>query len=345
MNFYPQRADFTTKRVIGTEFAIDLMTSYPLLAHRSLADTLGTMLRPTAKPWFHIRSADQRREGIEGRRWLEWAEDLQRRAMYDRRTNFVRSTKEGDADFAAFGQTAISVELNRNADGLLYRCWHLRDMAWAENEEGRIGQVYRKWKPTARTLVRLFGDKVSQTVKDVAAKDPFAEIDCRHFVVEADLYDKKVNTPFTSVYYDAQHDTVLEDVGVYNSVYVIPRWQTVSGSQYAYSPAVVAALPEARLIQAISNTLLEAGEKYTNPPMIAVQEAIRSDIAIYAGGVTMVDAEYDERLGEVLRPLSQDRSGFPIGMELQRDSRAIISECFYLNKISMPQRAAEMTAL
>jgi hypothetical protein len=42
-------------------------------------------------------------------------------------------------------------------------------------------------------------------------------------------------------------------------------------------------------------TLLEAGEKFTNPPMIAVQEAIRSDVAIYAGGITWVDKDYDER--------------------------------------------------
>jgi hypothetical protein len=63
---------------------------------------------------------------------------------------FTRATKEGDHDFAAFGQTCISVELNKLANGLLYRCWHLRDLAWMENEEGKIGFVARKWKPTNR---------------------------------------------------------------------------------------------------------------------------------------------------------------------------------------------------
>ncbi len=343
-NFYPERAYFTTKRTLGMEFAVDLMTSYPILARRDLGNTLGTMLRPTAKEWFHIRTEKEVQGDIEGRRWLEWAETVQRRAMYDRSTQFVRASKEGDHDFAAFGQCCISVELNRHGNALLYRCWHLRDLAWAENEEGKIGQVYRKWKPTVRDLVRLFGDKVDEKVKKASEKDPFEEVDCMHMVVESDMFDGSFKEPYVSIYYDIANETVLEAVGLYHPIYVIPRWQTVSGSQYAYSPATVAALPDARLIQAMTSTLLEAGEKLTNPPMIGVEDAIRSDISIYAGGFTSIDADYDERTGEALRPMKLDVGGMPIGIDMARDCRAMIAEAFYLNKFTMPQRAAEMTA-
>ena len=37
------------------------------------------------------------------------------------------------------------------------------------------------------------------------------------------------------------------------------------------------------------------------PKVVAVQEALRSDLALYAGGLSWIDGEYDERLGEVLR--------------------------------------------
>lgn len=81
------------------------------------------------------------------------------------------------------------------------------------------------------------------------------------------------------------------------------------------------------------------------PPLIATKEAIRSDLAIYAGGVTWADAEYDERLGEVLRPIYQDKSGFPIGMEMQKDAREMLSQAFYLNKLNLPPQTAQpMTA-
>lgn len=349
-NFYPERADFTYQRTLGTEFAEQLVTSYPILVRRDLANYFSFMLRPSDRQWFHMTIRDYENEGAkspdgEVAAWLQKASAIQRKAMYQRETQFIRATKEGDHDFAAFGQCAISVELNRDRSGLLYRNWHLRDMAWQENEGGKIGSIFRKWKPTARDLVRIFGaSKVHSETARVAERMPFTEIDCRHMVVEADMVDGDFNTPYVSIYYDVEHQHVLEQVGVFSSIYVIPRWQTVSGSQYAYSPASVAGLPDARLLQAMTYTLLEAGEKMTNPPMIAVQEAIRSDISIYAGGITWVDAAYDERLGEVLRPITQDRSGMPLGIDMARDVRFMLSEAFYLNKLTLPQRAPAMTA-
>lgn len=352
-NFYPERADFTLRRSIGTDFADNLSTSYPIIARRELGNSFSFMLRPTEKSWFHMTVKDEMADEIgkeiqdpEAKAWLQWASKVQRKAMYDRASMFIRATKEGDHDFAAFGQCAISVELNRERSGLLYRCWHLRDMAWAENEEGRLGTVVRKWKPTARDLIRIFGaSKVHGDVNRVAEKAPFTEIECMHIVIESDMADEKYkNTPYVSLYFDVEHMHTIEKIGVYSPIYVIPRWQTVSGSQYAYSPATVAGLPDARLLQAMTYTLLEAGEKHTNPPMIAVEEAIRSDISIYAGGITYVDSAYDEKLGEVLRPLTQDKSGMPLGMEMARDTRFMLSEAFYLSKLTLPQRAPEMTA-
>lgn len=92
-------------------------------------------------------------------------------------------------------------------------------------------------------------------------------------------------------------------------------------------------------------TLLEAGEKATNPPMKAVEGAVRSDVNIFAGGVTWVDQDYDERLGGALEPIRQDKSGLPFGREMVRDTRGDIMEAFYLNKISLPPAGqADMTA-
>jgi hypothetical protein len=73
-------------------------------------------------------------------------------------------------------------------------------------------------------------------------------------------------------------------------------------------------------------------------------DAIRSDIALYAGGVTTADIEYDERLGEVLRPISQDRGGMPIGFEIAQALREDIRAAFFLDKIQLPQFGTDMTA-
>ncbi len=349
-NFYPERADFTIHRVLGTDFASGMMTSYPVLCRRDLQDQIGQMLRPTAKPWFHAGVMDPDRENNDAKRWLQRADVTMQRAMYDPLSQFTRACKEGDGDFSCFGQCVITVEVVFNKQAgqhLLYRNWHLRDVAWTENEHGQIGTIWRKWKVNALTLVRLFGkDKVHAKVNRAIEKgNELEEFDCWHMVCEADMYSKDARgKPYWSLYYDEENKHLMEETAVWQKGYVIPRWQTVSGSQYAFSPAVVAALPEARLIQSMTYTLLEAGEKFTSPPMIAVEQALRSDIALYAGGITYVDMDYDEKTGEVLRPLGQDKSGMPIGFDMQRDSRALINQCFYLNKLTLPQRGPEMTA-
>lgn len=349
-NFYPERADFTLERALGEDFAAGLDTSYPLIARRDLGNCFSSMLRPTEKEWFHIKS-DLDREPEDARKWLEFATRTQRRAMYDRPARFIRSTKEADHDYAAFGQAVISSELvfqKKEGFHLLHRTWHLRDVAWSENAFGSIDHIYRKWKPTARELKKLFPKTIHERVEQARKDDPFKEIECLHAVCPADEYDG--NLPgvgdWVSIYIDVTNQCVLEEKRTRSKIYIIPRWQTVSGSQYAYSPAVVAALPDARLIQAMTRTLLDAGQMATRPPLMATQEAIKSDLQYYEGGITWVDAQYDGNLDNAIRPILKDFRGMPIGMEMAQATQGIIKEAFYLNKLSpiLPNKRPEMTA-
>jgi hypothetical protein len=346
-NFYVERADFTVRKEAGDEYAGNLMTSYPLQCRRDLGDQLQTFLRPTGKVWAHVGTVDSRREDNDAKRWLEWASGVQRRAMYDRKALFEDATAMADHDFATFGQCVLSVRLSRTLDRLLYRNWHIRDVVWMDNDEGELQFVARKWKPTARTLKQLFPNTIDPKIARAVEKDPFTEYECLHMVCEADMYDDQARGfPYWSIYYDCAHQKVLEAVPTWNLEYAIPRWKRVSGSQYAYSPATVIALPDARLIQAMTLTLLEAGEKAVNPPVIATQDAVRSDVALYAGGMTWIDYEYDERSGEALRPMPLKTDGIPLGIDMQRDARLLISQAFFLNKLTLPrpENAADMTA-
>jgi len=344
-NFYPERADFTLRREIGNEFAGNLMTSYPVQVRRDLGDQIGQMLRPTEKEWFHVGTEDQERLDHESKRWLKWAANTQRRAMYDIRTHFARATTEADDDFACFGQAVIRASLNRNLDGLLYRTKHLRDVVWSEDEDGEICFVACKWRPHGFELERYAGFNLTERLRAKINKNPLDRVECMHIVTASELYSGDTKgKPWASVYLTIEPFGVLEETPVRVLEYIIPRWQTVSGSQYAYSPATIVGLADARTIQAMTYTLLEAGEKATNPPMVATQDAVRSDIAIYPGGTTWVDYDYDERLGSALRPLTIDTKGIPHGIDMQRDARALLMQAFYLNKLTLPQRTPQMTA-
>jgi len=349
--FYPMRADFTRKRFISEEFASYLMTGRPVMAHRDLGNALSSMLRPRGQPWFHARTDSETiNNDPAARAWLDRGSDILRRIMYDGKSQFIRATKEGDNDFVAFGQCVISVEPNRDLDGILYRDWHLRDTVWTEDANLVIDQVHREWKLEARQLVKLFPKTAHASVTKAAQDEPFREIKCRHIVVPGDEYDLgearkgRRRHPFVSIYIDADNDTILEEAPRRSLGYVIPRWVTVSGSQYAYSPATVVALPDARMLQQIGLTLLEAGQKVVDPPMVAVGEAINGGVNLYAGGITWVDSDYDERTGEVLRPLTLRPEGLQWGDARETKIEQAIADAFYLNQITLPDVSGEMTA-
>jgi hypothetical protein len=269
--------------------------------------------------------------------------------MYHPDAAFSRAAKEADHDWVTFGMGVIEVDTWVTPTGmpsLLYRTGHIRDHAWSENYAGKIDVIHKKWTPTARQLAAMPFKNIHPKVKEAATKEPETKVNCRRIVLPADQYDstKTRGAPFIVITVDCDHDDVMEEVPKRWNPYVIPRWQTVSGSQYGWSPCTGPGLADARVLQSVVRVLLEAGEKAVDPPMVATQDAIRSDVAVYAGGITWVDVEYDEKLGEALRPLTQDRSGLPIGMEMADRLRNVLNEGFFINKITLPADIGKMTA-
>lgn len=348
-NFYPQRADFTTTRYLGKELADNLTTSYPILAHRDLSNAISTYLRPRSQDWFKITIFNEDELDNDGKEWLEWATKRMKRFMYEKQSGFTRATKEADADFAAFGQACIYTELDYENISLNLQCCHLKDLAFCEDETGNIDSIYRKKKWTYRQLVSLFGSKVHDRIKEKVDKEPFSEVNCLHAVIKSNNYksnEKKFRQPYISLWIDLDNNHLMEEVGSWTKKYSVPRWQTVSGSQYSYSPAVVAALPDARLIQAVSLTLLEAGEKAVNPPLVAVQDVFREDtLTTASAAINWMDSAYDERMGAPVKELyNTNGSNLSFGLNLREETRAMIAEAFYLNKLNLPLAGPQMTA-
>jgi len=349
-NFYPIRADMTRSRYVSEEFASYLMTGRPVLAHRELANALSSILRPRGMNWFQPKTAvESLNEDHACKDWLDRAGAMMRRVMYDPASQFTRATKEGDADYILFGQCVIEPRLNARRTGLLYRTWHLRDCVWAENAELVIDQFHRKWKLDARALCKLYPDAVAPEVKTKAEKDPFTEINCRAIVLPADEYDcygrdedaaprKRGANAFVQIVIDEDHQTILEEAPRPDLGYVIPRWITIGGfSQYAYSPTAIVALPDARMLQQMTLTLIEIGQKIVDPPMIAVGDAIQGGTNLYAGAINWVDPDYDERTGEVLRPITLNGEGLQWGAEYEDKIERVVNEAFFLNVLNLPE--------
>lgn len=343
-HFYPERSDFTVTRNVGQEFADQLMDSFPLLIRRDLGNSLSAMLRDG--DWFKM-GVDGNTD-YAGESWLHQS-TLQLKKLFDHRSAaFVRASKEGDHDFVTFGQCVKSVEMNRLHKGLLFRCWHMRDCAWFEDTSGQVCGVMRKTKMSTRDLVTYFGEQnLHPNISKDRHKQPFSEQEILHIVIPSDLLgDEEIQNrfPYVSIWIDVKNKVAIEEVGMSHKMYVVPRFQTIAGSAYAYSPATTVGLSDARTLQAMTHTLMEAAERYARPPIIATSRAVRSDIDLSPDGITWVDEKYDEKLGASLRPLYQDRGGWPIGNAERERITETLTSAFYLNKLTLPDPGHEMTA-
>lgn len=358
-NIYPQRADFTSKFVRGEDFTAHLIDSYPSQLRQELGDSFSALLRAKDQQWFRATTQDDAVDAEpQNARYLEFMTSKIKSFLYDPRSQFIKATKQGDHDYASFGNAVISLEERRlpppERSHLILRNYHLRDCAWLEDEITEIDRLDLKDSMSGRTMKRKFGEKkLHESVNKACKDEPHKNFDIRVVVMPSDEYDyigptaysdikTKKKQPFVRCYVDVSNMTLLREEGLIDFPFVVPRWHMVSGSQYAFSPAAMSALPDARMTQQLTWILLEAGEKAIEPPLIATEEAVKS-VDIRSGKLSWVDAEYDEKLGEALRPIKID-GDINAGLALRQDVREILTRAFYADRIRLPDPTKEMTA-
>jgi hypothetical protein len=350
LNFYPERADFTTERSLGEEFAIDIMDSEPLRCRRDLGNARASMLRPRGNEWFKAKLADDAlNEQPHIARALEQINKRARAAMYRARSGFVNAAKIADQDVVTFGGAIMTAEAARNRDGsqrLKVGVWHPRDCAYYDDEDG-IGQdlMYRRFKASARHIKKVYPEaNLSDPIKQALDKDPDKQFRLCHTMMRAEEYDyyKKPSGPKTewvSIYYDSESKRILRERPSARFRYIVDKWGQLPDTQYPYSPAAITALPDARGIQIMAMVLLEAGEKSLDPPLKAAQNALKGDINSGAAGITWVDKNYDERTGPSIEPLFPDGFKPGIGIDLINRTTMALRDTWYLTKLTLPQQA------
>lgn len=337
--FYPERANFTQEITYGEEFASHLTDFYPVLVRRELGDQIGSMVRPSDREWFKAIASNQDisrdRSAAE---FLEFMTNVNRSILYSRDSSYRRAAKENEHDFASFGMGWTQVSYNKNRDNLIFRTHHGKDCAGAEGPDGQVWHVHRKCDMRAHVMAHWFGEeKLPQPAKDALKnKDVKTAFKVRHIFIPLEIYDPYRKFPKGAKWADiyvTEEGKILQENPAFTFDYIVDRWQTVSGHFYAFSPATIIALPQARMLQRMMMTIIEAGEKQVDPPLIATEDAITSPIDISSSGVTYIDSEYDERLGAALRPLELGKN-VGLGIDLVRDARALLADAFYINKLA-----------
>ena len=351
----PRRADFTIEQTPGARRTENQFDGTPMQAARALAASIDGLLKPKTSPWFKIETDDDDLNQLdEVKQWLEFAETRVRNALYNPRSRFLQRSAETDIDLVVFGTGVLFIGDKPAEQRLQFRCHHLRECYLCENNDGDIDTVFRVFKLTARQAVQQWGaDKVGQEVTTaLGSNKPDDRFEFIHVVMPrndpsygvGDNRPPRLKMPFASIWIERTDKHLLGEGGFEEFPYIVPRWDTAANEVYGRSPAMIA-LPDSSTLNQIGKTLLIAGHKKVNPPLLVPAEGMRSARRTRPGGQTYYDAALLLKTGgrPPVFPLDTG-ANIPLGREMQNDIRVQVQKAFFNDLLRLPAEKPNMTA-
>lgn len=344
------RAEFTDVHVKGDRRRDHLYDNSPALALRQLSASLHGLLKPESSQWFNIRVNDPNlmlRDDV--KRWLSTCERRLRGAINAKRSKFIQATGEVDNDLCAFGTGILFIGERKDKSGLLFRSYHLNDTFLNVNSDGDIDTLFLRSKLTARQAVQRHGekalsDKLIQHYEDKNA-DQNKVFEFIEIIKPRDEIDppKDKRMKYGSCVIEVENKHKIQKNGYFEFPFAIPRWDTSTGEIYGRGPGSFA-LPDSNTLQAMGETLLTAGQKIVDPPLLTASETMIGPVNTFPGGVSYFDAEaLQSQGGRPIFPL-ETGANIPLGREMQNDVRYNVDRAFYRDQLELPVDGPQMTA-
>lgn len=347
----PRRADFTIASEPGAKRTYEQYDSAPMLAARGLATSVGGMLTPKSERWFDIKAADEAlNDDEEVKVWLDLAEQRLLRAIYDPQARFVKAFASAYLDLVTLGTAIVFMGERAKRDGLIFRPLHLKDSYIATNAEGAVDTMFLIERLTAPQAAKRFGrEKLSgRTREALDEKDRESEFEFLQVVTpREDMRPGRLDAQgltFAARVIDIGAEALVDDSGYHEFPFAVMRWDTDADEDYGRSPGMLA-LPDAKTLMQMGKTMLESGHKAVDPPWFAPSDSISSAPRTFPGGITYYDADALSGAGGQ-RAIFPAISGanFPLGREMQRDTREQIWSAFFKNVLNLPVDGPQMTA-
>jgi hypothetical protein len=348
----PKRSDFTGEQAKGAKRTEHQFDGVPMQAARGLASSVDGLLKPKTQRWFSLKAQDDfLNDDEEAKAWMRDAEDALYAELYDPKARFLQRSAEVDLDLVVLG-TGLLFLTERVSGGLLFQTLSLAHTLIAEDAEGMVDTAIRTFRFTARQAEQKFGrEKLGRKVIE-ALTGPSARPDQEFEYVQSIMprHDRDPrrkdnrNLPFASVVIEVESEHLVSESGFHEFPVIAPRWDTAAGEIYGRSPGMLA-LPDVKTLHQMSKTILEAGHKAVNPPLLVPDDGVHSAPRTYPGGVSPFDAELLKFTGG-RSPVFPLVSGMdlPFGRDIQNDIREQVWAAFFRNVLHLPVDGPQMTA-
>ena len=338
----PRKADITkTQQTPGNKRTEKIYDGTAINSAELLAASLHGMLTNMSTPWFSLRFTDiAMNEVDEAKEWLEETENVLYAAFH--RSNFQEQVHELYDDLILFGTAVMLIEPDKE-ESFRFSTRHIAECYLAEDENGRVDTVYRKFRMFARAAISQFGAaNVGDTILKTAERDPYEQVQILHCVMPRSERSvgkiSKINKPWASFYIEPDQKLVLSESGYDEMPYVVPRWLKSSYELgYGRSPSMNA-LADTKVLSKMSEITLRAAQKQVDPPLMVPDDGFMLPIRTVPGGLNFYRAGTRDRL----EPL-QTGANNGLGLQMEEQRRQAIRGAFYVDHLVLSQ-GPQMTA-
>jgi len=339
----PRQGDITTTRSPGEKRQEKIFDSTASLALERFASAVQSYVAPQGSKWHGLKALpNDINEDEDAREYFDTLRDLLFTYRLSPSANFYSQLHETLMSFGAFGTGVMYVGEHKR--GLRYRAIPLAEAYIGENAVGQVDQLDRKYQQSARQLAQMFPKGLPSNVTRCLEKEPDKEFTILHCVMPREEYDERKrdgkNMEFGSYYIERESRTILDEGGFRKFPYPVSRYVTAPGELYGRSPAMTV-LPEIKMANAISKTVIRAAELMSFPPTLTTEDGAlgRMNVApnsIIAGGLNAN--------GQPLVQSMQIGANPGLGVDILDQRRQVINDAFLVTLFQILVESPAMTA-
>lgn len=338
----PRRADITERNVPGNKRTQRLFDGTAMDANELLAAGLHGMMTSPATQWFELGLQDavvMKEQDV--RAWLDDTARRMHAALGA--SNFQTEVHELYLDLGCFGTAAMFVEDNVE-QGLRFSTRPLNEIFLAQNADGAVDTVFRRFSYTVRQAVQRWGaDKVGPRILKLLQKTPNAELSFLHAVLpraeRVVTRRDSLNHPFLSIYIDVEGEQVLAEAGFHEFPYMVPRWSKAAGEIFGRSPAMKA-LPDIKMLNEMCKTTIKAAQKVVDPPLLVADDGVMLPVRTTPASLNY--ARFLADGGDPIRPL-QTNANVGLGLQMEESRRSAVRRAFFADHLQIAA-SPQMTA-
>jgi len=345
----PIESNFTSQMVApGERKRANVFDSSPIIHARDLSAAIDSLLKPRSEQWFILRASDPDLNKIdEVKRWMEEVQNRMFAGLYQRETRFVHSSGRVDMSLVVFGTGVLFIGETRDLQNLNFRHIPLRNVYILRNIDGVVDTLFIQHSFTAKQADEFFGNPGETAREAIADKKYDKYIEYLQMVGPRKQFDpgstRDKDMPFHSTWWDLKSEEKLRESGFSEFPFVVPVWDLGEDENYGRSPGMEA-LPDANTLNAMAKTILKAGQKAVDPPLLVADDSVIGSIRTWPGANTYFNVDTARDLGRVpLIPL-ETGSDVPLGQQMLMDIRQQIADAFLQTRLKLPIDGPQMTA-